>query len=76
MPVAGVARIAIYNILGQEVAMILNATVEPGRRTVVWNGIDRDGRGVGSGIYFARFTANGPSGNQLFAQTRKMMLVR
>jgi hypothetical protein len=76
MPAAGVARIAIYNILGQEVATILSATVEPGRRTVVWNGVDKDGRGVGSGIYFARFTANGTSGNQLFSQTRKMMLVR
>jgi hypothetical protein len=76
MPAAGVAKISIYNILGQEIVTILNAAVEPGRRTVVWNGIGGDGRGVGSGIYFARFTASGPSGNQLFAQTRKMMLVR
>jgi hypothetical protein len=72
----GVAKLAVYNILGQEIATLLEASVQPGRRTVVWNGTDKSGKPAGSGIYLIRFTASDQSGGRLHAETRKMMLVR
>ena len=76
MPTAGVAKLAVFNIIGQEIATLFDASVQPGRRLAVWNGMDRNGKMAGSGIYLIRFTASDQAGGRVHAETRKMMLVR
>jgi hypothetical protein len=62
---AGLVTIKVYDILGKEVATLLNADMQPGSHQVAF-----DGQKLASGIYVYRMTANG------FTQVRKMMLVK
>jgi hypothetical protein len=62
--------IAIFNILGQEVTTLVDKTQPAGAYETIWDGIDRSGQRVGSGIYFYRITAGD------FSETRKMVLLK
>jgi hypothetical protein len=68
LPVAAAVKLSIYNLLGHEVAVLVNAWQTPGVKKVVWDGRDKQGNRVTTGIYFYRLTA----GN--FVATRKMVL--
>jgi hypothetical protein len=46
---SGQARLTIYNLAGQRVAILRDSNQEGGEHSVVW-----DGSGLSSGIYFAR----------------------
>jgi len=54
-----------YKTLGQEVATLIDATEEPGYKSVRW-----DATGMASGVYFYRLTPGD------FVQTRKLLLPR
>jgi photosystem II stability/assembly factor-like uncharacterized protein len=58
-------RLAVYDLLGREIAVLVNSPKEKGRYTVTFNG-----RRSASGVYFYRLTARGSM------QTRRMMLVK
>ena len=62
--------IAIYNVLGQEITTLLNKEQDYGYHTVTWNGTDRIGKQVASGVYFARLTTEN------FSQTKKMLMLK
>ena len=57
--------LTVYNLLGQEVARLVDGTQAPGRYTVTWNGRNAQGIAVASGVYVYRmvtgtgFTATG-----------------
>ncbi len=52
LPVATDMQLAVYDLLGREVTRLVNGHLEAGYHQQVWNGRDRDGREVPSGIYF------------------------
>jgi phosphatidylserine/phosphatidylglycerophosphate/cardiolipin synthase-like enzyme len=58
-------RLSVYDLLGREVAVLVNEQKAPGSYTVRFNAA-----GLASGVFFCRMVA-GP-----FVQTRKMLLVR
>jgi hypothetical protein len=61
----------IYDILGREVATLLNGEeMNPGRYTVRWLGRTDYGIPVATGVYFYRIVAGG------FVQVKKMVLIR
>jgi hypothetical protein len=60
----------IYNILGQNVTTLVSGLYSAGLHTIIWNGTDRTGNEVASGVYFARLIAEGRNA------TRKMILLR
>ena len=64
------ARIAVYDVMGREVNVIADSVMEPGSHQVEWNGCDRQGREVASGIYFYRLSAGDKTA------VRKMILLR
>jgi hypothetical protein len=67
---AGQVRLAIYNLLGQEVRVLEDARTEAGHYTANWDGKDHLGRQVASGIYLYRLqSAN-------FSATKRMMLLK
>ena len=70
MPEAGELRIAIYNMLGQEIAVLAQGTIEAGYHRAVWRGQDAQGRQVASGVYFVRMAAGD------FSSVRKMLMVK
>lgn len=62
--------IDIYNLTGQHVITLVNELQEKGTKVVQWQGIDKLGRQVDSGIYFYKLQAGD------FIQTRKMVLLK
>ncbi len=50
-------RISVYSILGQEVAVIVNAVQAPATYTASWNGKNRQGIDMPSGMYIIRLQA-------------------
>lgn len=47
-------RLGIFDVAGRRVAQLLDQTLLPGARTVVWDGADGTGNRCLSGIYFVR----------------------
>lgn len=70
LPQADYVSIKIYDMLGREVATLINDQRSVGNYSVVWNGINDFGHKVSSGTYIYRITA----GN--FVQTKKMLLLK
>jgi aminopeptidase N len=65
LPVAGRVTLAVYDILGREVAILLDEWKEPGSYKVTF-----DGSGLSSGVYFVRCQAGGQTA------VKSMLLVR
>jgi len=63
------ARLSVYNVLGQQVAVPLNKVLAPGIYEVPWDGKDNSGEPVSSGLYFYELSA----GN--FRMLGKMILL-
>jgi hypothetical protein len=65
---AGKVRLSVYAATGQLVTHLVDGYVEPGSHAATWNGTDRFGKGVGSGMYYYRLeTPNGSrSGRMVF----------
>jgi len=65
LPVAADVKLEVYNVMGQQVATIVDRFMEAGRHSVTF-----DGRAVASGIYFYRLEAGE------VVETRKMVLLK
>jgi len=59
------ARLSIFDILGRQVATLVNETLKPGEYQVIW-----DGSNNASGLYFYRLRAGS------YSETRKMVLLK
>ncbi|UCE19886.1 MAG: choice-of-anchor D domain-containing protein [Gemmatimonadota bacterium] len=60
----------IYNVMGQEVRMLLDESQETGYYSVFWDGENGQGEVVPSGVYFYRLQAGD------YSQTKKMVMLR
>jgi len=60
----------VYDISGKLVRTLVERDSNPGWYSVRWDGTDRLGRKVASGVYFTRFTSG------TFVKTGKMLLVK
>ncbi len=70
LPHHGRARLDVYDVRGRCVRTLVDAVLEAGSHTAVWDGTDASGRAVASGIYIARLTSGA------HRQQRRMALVR
>jgi len=70
VPEASDLKIVVYNILGKEIATLVDRHHKAGIFRVSWDGKDNKGQLVPSGIYFTKLMANG------FSDCKKMMLVQ
>lgn len=57
--VAGRVELAVYDLQGRRVRVLIDETIEAGLHAVAWNGRDDQGSPVASGVYFARLTVDG-----------------
>jgi photosystem II stability/assembly factor-like uncharacterized protein len=76
LPAASHVVLKTYNILGQEVATLLDEEQHAGSHEVRWNGQNSSGRAVSSGVYFCRLEARQSNGQFLFASVKKMLLLK
>ena len=65
LPQDGRARLAIYNLRGQRVAVLADGDLAAGEHVVTW-----DATGLPSGVYFSRLEGPG------FSESRKMTLLK
>lgn len=63
-------RLEIFNALGQKVRILLEDQLEAGRHQVTWDGCDRQGRPVASGVYLYRLQIGD------FQQHRGLLIAR
>ncbi|MCK5331305.1 MAG: T9SS type A sorting domain-containing protein, partial [Candidatus Marinimicrobia bacterium] len=70
LPEISHVRIDIYDILGREVATLVNRREEAGYRAILWDGTDNSGRVLGSGVYFYQINATN------YTKTKKMLLIK
>jgi hypothetical protein len=55
-PAGGPLRIAIHDVRGRLVRLLLNERAAPTSGALTWRGLDQAGRQVASGVYFVRLT--------------------
>lgn len=67
---AGQVSVAVYNLLGRQIATLVDERQNAGTYSIPWDGRDHDGTPVASGIYFYRLKAGD------IAQTKKMILLK
>ena len=66
----GRVRLVLYNALGQQIRVLIDQDLAAGRRQVVWDGRDDQGRSVASGAYYYRLGSGGEE------KVRSMVLLR
>jgi hypothetical protein len=73
LPIESNVRLSVFNILGQEVKVLVDNQVQP----VGSYNLTFDARDLPSGIYFYRLTASAVGeGNKNFVDVKKMMLIK
>ncbi len=70
LPAPAQVRLTVYNLLGAEVATLVQGELPGGHHTVTWDGKDHNGNAVASGIYFYRLKAAD------YAAQKKMILIK
>jgi len=70
IPIAGRVHLAVYDILGHEIATLVDTYQDPGYKSIIWNGTDKFGNDVSTGMYFYKLR----SGD--FEKVKKMVLLK
>ncbi len=70
LPTKSHVSVKIYNLLGQEIATLVDEELTAGTHTTEWNGRDKSNSEVASGIYFYKLIAGD------YVDTKKMMLIK
>ena len=70
LPTMARVQLVVYNVLGQQVAVLVDGEYPAGDHRVTWNGTDRNGESVASGVYLYRLSTDAEN------LTRKMMLLK
>ncbi|MFT5089493.1 MAG: hypothetical protein ACI8PG_003863 [Planctomycetota bacterium] len=70
LPSTELAKLEVYDVLGQRIAVVWEGALAPGRYQMRWDGRDIQGRSAASGIYIYRLQ----SGTQVLA--KRMVLLR
>lgn len=75
LPRASEVTIEIYNVLGQQVAKLVNENQTAGYYNVQWLGKNSNGNYVANGMYLYRMMARSKEGRQ-FIKSRKMLFIK
>jgi serine protease AprX len=75
LPNAGPVTLRIYNVLGQEIRTLVDETQARGPHTSVWDGTNRTGVRVATGVYIYRLELSSESGGNTVL-SKKMLLLK
>ena len=70
LPSSSRVSLTVYNMLGEQVSVLINDVLPAGTHSIVWDGRDDRGHAVASGVYLYRIESD------LGQSTRKMMLLK
>ncbi|MCK4302181.1 MAG: T9SS type A sorting domain-containing protein, partial [candidate division Zixibacteria bacterium] len=63
-------KLTVYNVLGRQVATLIDETLSAGSHEAIWTGTDDNRNAVASGVYFYRLAAGE------LTDRKKMVLMR
>jgi len=64
-------RLTVYDILGNEINILVNQKLKPGIHEFLW-----DGTKYSSGVYFYKLEADNPSSSLRVSETKKMLMIK
>jgi hypothetical protein len=70
LPVDGLVKIKIYDMLGREIKTLVNEDQKAGYYTIEWDATNNHGKKAATGVYFYQIEASN------FKKTMKMMLMK
>ena len=76
LPEASTVRLTVFNILGQQVASLVNGVVDAGFQNVQWNSTNSAGVALASGVYIYRMEAFSTTSDRQFTKIQKMVLMK
>ena len=65
LPLDGLVKLSVYNLLGEEVKTLVNGVMDEGVHSIKFNATD-----LNSGVYFYKLESEG------YAQIRKMVVIK
>ena len=73
LPEASGVRLTVYDVIGRQVAVLVNGQLAPGYYRCMWNAA-----GIASGVYLYRLTATpvNAGSTQIFSQVKKFVLMQ
>jgi hypothetical protein len=69
-------NLTIYNLLGIEIASLVNKNLLKGVKNINWDGTDNFGDPVPSGVYLYNFSSKSIESDKIFNDTKKMILLK
>jgi flagellar hook assembly protein FlgD len=63
-------ELAVYNMLGQKIRTLVTGNLPAGDHVATWDGKDRSGNSVSSGVYFYQLKSGS------FVASHKMVLLK
>lgn len=76
IPEVSRVRLVTYDVLGREVATLIDRELEAATYRWTWEGRDRDGKYVASGVYFYRLDAASLRSNRALTSVKKLLILR
>ena len=76
LPMQSAITLRVFDLLGREVLTLAEETRPAGYHSIVWDGRDRNGSMVASGVYFFRLEARPADAGAPFTALKKMMLLK
>jgi flagellar hook assembly protein FlgD len=76
LPEQASVSLRVYNVLGQEVARLVEGQQTAGYHEAIWDGRNIAGGIVGSGVYFYRLEARPTNGGVPYVSLKKMMYLK
>jgi len=76
VPEVSRVSLKVFDLLGREIATLVDSEVAPGSYTLSWSGTNSNGVPVSSGLYYYRIEAQSMKGTDHFSEIRKMVLLR
>jgi flagellar hook assembly protein FlgD len=70
IPKESQVTISIFNLLGQKIVDLVSQNITPGEYSMTWNGTNRSGEAVPSGIYIYSIEADE------FQSSKKMVMIK
>lgn len=69
-------QLHVYDAMSRRIVTLIDSSLPTGDFSTAWSGRDATGAAQASGVYFYELIAIAANGQELFRQTKKMMLVR
>ncbi len=76
LPEASIVKLSVFNILGQEVAKLIDGELQAGSQSIVWNSNNTAGVSLASGMYFYRINATSTHSGKQFTEVKRMTLIK